>query len=197
MKIFTFLASLFLLTTSAGAVLAQEKADDKKNIYKEYMEKFGPAGPEHKLLAPLAGNYSASVKCWMEPDQSPQVSEGTLYRKSIFDGRFIQENFEGKMFDQAFHGFGMIGFDRAKKKYVMTWLDSVSTSLHMSYGTYDEGTKTWTFKNEDICPITNKPAKSRYTLRIVNGNEQQLEMFMQLGDEKEMRTMAINLARKK
>jgi len=42
----------------------------------------------------------------MDPNQSPQTSEGTLDRKSIFDGRFIQENVEGKMNDQPFHGFG-------------------------------------------------------------------------------------------
>ena len=61
----------------------------------------------------------------------------------------------------------------------------------------DEATKTWTFKNEDICPITDKPVKSRNTLRIVSANEQQLEFFHQLGDEKEMKMMVISLTRKK
>jgi len=28
-----------------AAVLAEEKADDKANLFKEYLEKFGPPGP--------------------------------------------------------------------------------------------------------------------------------------------------------
>ena len=198
MKVCTFLASLFLLTTGTAAVLADEKADDKKNVFKEYMEKFGPPGPEHKLLEPLKGTWQASVKCWMDgPDKSPQTSEGTVERSSVFGGRFIQEFVDGKLMDQPFQGLGMIGFDRAKKKYVTTWIDSSCTAATLCYGTFDESAKTWTFTKEDVCPITGKPVKSRSTLRIVSANEQQQEMFMKMGDEKEMRMMQITLTRKK
>ena len=37
----------------------------------------------------------------------------------------------------------------------------------------------------------------RDTLRILNPNEQHMEMFRQLGTEKEMKTMEIHLTRQK
>jgi hypothetical protein len=196
MKVFALLVPSLLVTACATAVVADDK-DGKKNLFAEYIEKFGPPGPEHKLLEPLVGTWHANVKMWMEPGQSPQTSEGTLVRKSVLDGRFVAEKYDGKMLDKPFQGMGTIGYDRAKKKFVTTWMDSISTAVQTSRGTYDEATRTWTFKNEDECPITGKPVKMRDTLRIVNPDEQQMEMFRQLGDEKEMKMMEITLTRKK
>ena len=187
------LAQALLLTMSA-ALLGQ---DSNKELFQQYAEKFGPPGPEHKFLEPLAGTWHAACKFWMDPSQSPQMSEGTLVRTSVLDGRFIQEEFAGKLLDKPYNGKGTIGYDRAKRKFVTTWIDSMSTALHLSYGSYDESTKTWTFKAEEDCPITGKRVKTRDTLRVVSADEQQLEMFRQMGDEKEMRMMEINLTRKK
>lgn len=198
MKVRTFLASLPLLAACATAVLAEDKPNpNDKNLFKEYMEKFGPPGPEHKLLDQLAGNWQASVKCWMDGGSAPKESDGTVTRKSIYGGRFISEEVYAKINDQPFTGFGTIGFDRAKKKYVTTWIDSMSTSPCIAYGKFDEATKTWTFTHNDVCPITGKPTKMRNTLRIISNDEEQMEMNVQVGDEKEMHMMSIHLTRKK
>jgi len=196
MKLSTLLAQMLLLTACAAVVMAEDKADQKK-LFQEYFEKFGPPGPEQKLFEPLLGSWDAKVKMWMDPNEAPQVSDGTLQRKLILGGRFVHEDFDGKLMDKPFQGIGLMGFDRAKNKFVTTWIDSASTAMHTSQGTYDESTKTWTFKKEDTCPITGKPVKMRDTLRIVSPDEQQMEMYRQLGDEKEIKTMEITLTRKK
>jgi hypothetical protein len=195
MRLCTFLAQLLLLAACAMAA-ADDKVEGKK-LFQQYVEKFGPPGPEHQLLEPLVGSWQAKVKMWFDPNEAPDVSDGSLVRKSILGGRFIQEDYEGKMHDRPFQGIGTIGFDRAKKKFVVSWIDSVSTAIHISQGTYDEPTKTWTFKHEDTCPITGKPVKMRDTLRIVSADEQKMEMFRQLGDDKEVKMMEIALTRKK
>jgi hypothetical protein len=197
MKTLASLASLSLLCLSAAVVLADEKADQNKNRFQEYMEKFGPPGPEHKFLEPLVGTWNAKVKMWTDPTQAPQVSDGLLVRKSILGGRFIQEDFDGTLMDKPFQGIGTIGYDRGKKKFVTTWIDSAMTGTLVCKGDYDESTKTWTFKHQDTCPLTGKPVQVRETLRIVGPDEEQLEMYRQLGDEKEMKTMEITLTRKK
>jgi hypothetical protein len=197
MRKFVFLAPVLLLTACAAVLLADDKADANKNLFQQYMEKYGPPGPEHKLLEPLVGTWSAKVSCTMDPNQPAQKSEGSLVRKSIMGGRFVEEDFDGKMMDKAYHGLGIVGFDRAKGKFSAIWLDSVSTAMHMSRGTYDESTRTFTFKHQDECPITHKPVHMRDTLRIVSADEQQMEMYRQLGDEKEMKVMEIHLTRKK
>lgn len=196
MKLCISLAQWLLLTACVAVMGAAAQADDK-DLFKQYVEKFGPPGPEHKLLEPLVGNWHASAKMWTDPSQSPQVSEGTLVRKSILGGRFVREDYDGKIMDKAFQGIGTIGYDRAKKRFVTSWIDSMSTAFHVSHGAYDESTRTWTFKHEDDCPITGQRVKMRDTLRIVSPDEQQLEMFRQMGDAKEFRMMEIQLTRKK
>lgn len=197
MKRSLMLAQVLLLTACGAVVLAEDKANDNKKNFQEYVEKFGTPGPEHKLLEPLVGTFQTRVKCWMDPAETPQVSEGAVQRKSKLDGRFICEEVEGKFNSQPYHGFGTIGFDRAKKKFVYSWIDSMSTAIKIQQGTYDEGTKTWTFKMEETCPITGKPVRMRDTLRLVSANEQLMEMYRQLGDEKEMKVMEINFTRTK
>jgi hypothetical protein len=196
MKPCTFLAHLLVLTACAAVVGAQGQVSEKE-LFQQYVEKFGPPGPEHKLLEPLVGTWHATVKMWMDPSQKPDVSEGTLVRKSIMDGRFIQEDYSGKMMGKPFHGQGTIGYDRAKRKFVMSWIDSVSTLLHVSYGAYDQSAQTWTYRSEDDCPITGKRVRMRDTVRIISPEEQQLEMYRQMGDEKEVKMMEIQLTRKK
>jgi hypothetical protein len=191
------LLALSLILTAGSALVQAEGADDKKNLFAEYMQKYGPPGPEHKLFEPLVGTFTAKCKMWMDPTATPVVSEGTLVRKSILGGRFICEEFDGKLMDKPFQGFGTVGYDRAKEKFVSTWIDSVSTAIHMSQGTYDAATKTWTYKQEDTCPITKKPVKMRDTLKIVSNDEQVMEMYKQMGDEKEFKSMEITFTRKK
>jgi len=196
MKLFISLAAGLLLTACATVAFAQDKNNDPKKNYQEYVEKYGYPGPEHKLLEPLVGNWNAKVKMWLDPNESPTVSDSMVVRKSILDGRFIQEECNGKLMDKPFQGIATIGYDRAKQKFVASWIDTASTALKLSYGTYDEANKTFTFSHEGKCPITDKQVVMRDTLRIVSPDEQQMEVYRQLGDAKEAKTMSITLTRK-
>ena len=194
MKVRIFLAPLMLVVACTAMAAYVQQADDK-NLFKQYVEKFGPPGPEHKMLEPLIGTWNARCKMWTDPSQAPEVSEGTLVRKSILGGRFIHEDFDGRFMNQPFQGIGTLGYDRAAKNYVCSWIDSLSTAIQLSQGTYDAG--VFTFKHEGDCPITGKRVRMRDALRIVSPDEQRMEMFRQLGDEKEARTMEIVLTRAK
>ncbi len=197
MKTRIFLAQLVLLTLCGAVALADDTAEGKKNLFKEYVEKFGSAGPEHKFLEPLVGHFTAKVRMWADPEQPPKVVEGEAVRKTIFEGRFLVEEFmcDMKNAERPFRGIGFIGFDRGHKKWETVWLDSMDTAMKDSKGTYDESTKTWTFKNEGTCPITGKPLKTREVLHIVNNNEQQFDMYRQLGDEKEFKALEVIFTR--
>lgn len=197
MKLFKSLAQMALLAVCAFAFISEGKADEKqKNLYQEYVQKYGQPGPEHKVLEQMVGTWDAKVKCWFDPQQ-PEQSTGTAVRKSILGGRFIHEEFDGKMMDRPFQGIGIVGYDVAKKKYEMIWLDSVSTAIMHSAGTFDEPTKTFVFTHEGTCPITGKHLKMRNVLRLVSADEEKMEMFRQLGDEKEMKAIEITFTRKK
>jgi hypothetical protein len=195
MRKLMLVAPLLLVTACAAVLIADDKADANKNPLQQYIEKFGSPGPEHKLLEPLVGSWNANVTCWMDPNQPGAKSEGRAERKWIMDGRFVEEHFNGKLMDKPFHGLGIVGFDRAKGKFSCLWLDSVATAMQVSAGTFDESTKTFTFKHEGECPITHKTARMRDTLHLVSADEQHMEMYRQLGDEKEMKVMEITFTR--
>jgi hypothetical protein len=140
---------LMLLAALACACLASQHAleggDKKKDDPFAGLPK---PGPEHAMLAKLAGNWTADVKAWFEPGE-PKESKGTLTRKMILDGRYLQESFEGEFFGSKFKGMGLTAYDSGKKKYVSVWIDNMATSIAISEGTYDATTKTYTYVGEE------------------------------------------------
>jgi hypothetical protein len=161
------------------------------------MMKLGAPGPGHKNLEPLAGTWNAKAKFWMDPSKPPDQSEGVCERKWILGGRFLQEVYQGKAMGQPFKGIGMIGFDNFKKKYVTMWVDSMSTALQTTEGTYDPAKKTFTFHNEGMDPYTGQKMKSRDVTRLVSPDKQLVEMYKQTPDGKEIKILEIVYTRKK
>jgi len=62
---------------------------DMQAMMKTYKE-LGTPGPQHKLLAKFAGNWSAKVKNWVDPDKPPVESVGKSENKMIYEGRYLQ-----------------------------------------------------------------------------------------------------------
>ena len=180
----------FAFLLGMGSLAAQDK--------KEPGDPSAP-GPEHKLLEDLAGNYGAKVKAWIEPGKPPEESTGVMKRKMIMGGRFLQEEYEGKLGPETFTGMGIIGFDRIRKKFVLSWIDSMSTGFMTSEGTYDAAKKTFTYISEDTDPGSGKKMKGRDILRLDNADQQTFEMHRQELEEgaKEFKVLEIVYTRKK
>ena len=191
-RILCFAVAAATVAALSSPMLAGEKG--KKDDPLAGMTK---PGPEHKLLASLEGTWSAEVKMWMDPTEPSKVveSKGTLKRKMIMDGRFLQEKFTGEFFGQKFEGMGIMGYDQNKKKYVMTWIDNFDTSIMMSEGTYDAGKKYLTFIGEEVSP--KGKMKTRDVLHIASEDEQHFGMYRTPEGGKEMKVMQITYKRSK
>lgn len=158
----------------------------------------------HKLLAQLEGTWSYTVKMWMAPDAPPMTSKGTAVRKPLMDGRYFLLNVtgemkmpgaDGKMKDFEFKGMSIEGYDNVQKKFVGTWSDNMGTGIMMSTGTYDPGTKTFTYNSEmEIMP--GMKMKVREVLKIVDADHHNFEWYEDRGGQ-EVKTMEINYTRKK
>ena len=181
-----------------GSILALVSARLPAQEKKEQDDPSAP-GAEHKLLDTLSGTYTAKVKAYLEPGKPPEESAGVLKRKMIMGGRFLQEDYEGKLGDETFSGMGIIGFDKTRKKFVLSWIDSMSTGFMTSEGGYDAAKKTFTYQSEDVDPGTGKRMKGRDILRIDSNEQQTFEMFRQALDEgaKEFIVLQIVYTRKK
>lgn len=132
--------------------------------------------PEHARLKKLEGTWDVTMNF------GGMESKGTTVYKMDLGGLWLIANFEGDFGGLKFSGRGTDGYDITKKKYVSTWIDSMSTGLTTMEGTYNEDKKqlvmTGSSPGEDGKPM---PVKTVST--FVDENQVKFEMFM--GDSKE------------
>ena len=160
----------------------------------------------HKILAQTAGDWTYTVKFWMDPDANskPQEFKGSAVRKLIMGGRYLTGEYnsqmrmpgmDGKMKDIDFKGTGMEAYDNVKKKFVATWADNIGTGIMMMEGSYDPGAKTFTFTGEEEM-VPGMKSQIRQTIKLVDKDHMQLEWYENQGGQ-EKKTMEINYTRKK
>lgn len=152
-------------------------------------------GPEHKKLDPLVGQWTYSGKMWFDPNQSPIEMNGSIKRQWILGGRFVEEFVTGKGPDgKDFEGRGVVGYDKPRGKYTSGWISTMSTGISSGMGTYDAGTKQFTFKTEGYCPLRKAQIEGRDVVRFVSDDKQVFEMY-ELVDGKEVKVMELTAQR--
>lgn len=167
---------------------------DKKGDKKDLGFEIPKTGPEHKVLASLAGTFDAKVKM-MDPKGGEAIeSKGTIKRAMILGGRFLKEDFTGSVFGMKFQGMALVGYDTEKKKFVSTWADTMSTGIATAEGTWDESTKTLTSRGEEM--RHGMKIKSKDVLKVVSNDEQHMELYKEI-EGKEMKVMEIDFTRAK
>src|SRR5262249_5080523 len=96
------------------------------------------ASPEHKVFALEEGTWDATIKAFTAgPDADPAVSKGMEVNTLMPGGMWVLSKFEGEMGGIKFEGRGQFGYDPLKKKYIGTWIDSMSPMLTVLDGSYD------------------------------------------------------------
>jgi hypothetical protein len=191
--------------TSAAATdvkVSAQKPDDAEMMAK--MMELSKLNDNHKLLGTLAGTWTDTVKMWMDPKGNPTESKGTAVRKAIMGGRYYVCDFTGQMQmpgadgkpkNMEFKGMSIEGYDNVKQKFVSTWCDIMGTGIVMSEGTYDAGSKTFTYTGS-FEAMPGMTIKLRETLKIVDANHHTFEYFEDRG-QGEMKSVEINYTRKK
>src|SRR3954452_3140191 len=83
---------------------------------------------EHERLKQMAGEWDAQVKLALGPGKT-QESKGEYTAKIEVGGFFLITEFKGELAGAKFQGRGVTGYDPFKKKYVGTWIDSMSPGI--------------------------------------------------------------------
>ncbi len=161
----------------------------------EVYKKLGTPSAPHKMLAKLAGTWTTRTKAWMEPDKPPMEGTGTCKQKMVLDGRYLQQEYKGKMMGSPFTGINLIGYDNHTKKYVSTWIDSMSTGIYYFEGTASANGKTITQKCSYDDPVRG-PMVWRSVTKIVNDNTISYEMYLTPKGGKEDKMMEMTVTRK-
>jgi hypothetical protein len=155
--------------------------------------------PEHKILAADEGAWDATIKTYMGgPDAEPTVSKGSEVNEVLPGGLWVLSKFECDFGGMKFLGRGQFGYDPVKKKYVGTWLDSMSTIFSVLEGEYDAKTKTMTFVGEGY----DADHKAKFTQKMVTTTKDDgsrvFTLFMKYaGQPAEVKFMEISYTKRK
>jgi hypothetical protein len=172
----------------------QEKMDMQAMM--EVYRKVGTPGEPHKMLASLEGSWTTKTRGWMEPDKPPTDSTGTCEQKMLLGGRYLQQEYTGDMMGEPFTGINIIGYDNHTKKYVSTWIDSMSTGIYCFEGTVSSDGKTITQENSYDDPVRG-PMIWRSISRFVDDNTLEYEMYMIPKSGKEEKMIETTVSRKR
>jgi hypothetical protein len=188
-----------LLADDKPATKASEKKAEGKlseeEMTKRWMEAATPGAP-HKVLDVFVGEWEVASKWWMDPAEPPMESKGTVTKKWILDGRFLQEDFSGEMMGMPFKGTGMTGYDNIKKQYNSFWVDSSTTAMINSLGTASKDGKTLTFNTRmDDCMTGEKDKPVRFVIKV-EGKDKHIFEFYETSGGKEKKSGEMTYTRK-
>ena len=157
-----------------------------------------PQDEAHKHLETEAGVWDATVKMWHTADADPMESKA-VETNEMFGDFWLLSKFETDFGGMKYTGRMQLGYDPQKKKYVGTWIDTMSPYLQTMEGTYDEKTKTSTMLATGVDMMTGKVSNSKMVTRIENENEKVFEMFMPVEGKKDewWKSMEVKYTRRK
>jgi hypothetical protein len=152
-----------MAAVSAAIIIGSVTAQEKKESSPPQGHEMSPPkpGPEHEILKKDLGVWDATVETTTEPGGKPIVTKGSETNSLLGNGLWTVQDFKGEFMGAPFHGHSVSGYDTAKKKYVGTWVDSMSTGLFTTEGTYDPKTQVMTTWMEGPCPEDGTLIKMR------------------------------------
>ncbi len=161
--------------------------EDIKNL----MEDAAKPGPEHARLQPLVGTWRTTSKFWMQPGTAPEVSKGFASNRWTLGKKFLKQDYSGKFGGVPFKGTGVLGYDKVKKSFISSWIDSMATGMMLGEGEFNPTTNEIIMKSAYSCPMTGGTRNSRTITRIISKNEHVFEMYDLAPDGSEVKTMEI------
>jgi len=189
------------LTTANKADTTASKAEtmpmpDSATMMKNWQEYMTPSDV-HKMIAKWDGTWTGDITMWMYPGAPEQKMTGTAVNKMIMNGLYQESTHTGSMMGMPFNGKSILAYDNHRKEFISTWIDNMGSGIMVMKGTWDDATKTCTMKGTMVDPGTKMDTNVKETFKIVDDNNQEMEMFVTLPDGKEFRTMNIKFKRKK
>ena len=212
MRIRTVIGVLVLVATAAffsgravseegegekGGGMGEEMTPEQAEMMKKWMEVATPGEP-HKGLGMLAGTWDMTMTGMMMESASKGVSTFT----SVLGGRFVRQEVKAEMGDFGpFEGIGYTGYDNMKKKYVMSWMDSMGTMmLHAEGLASKDGKEVRFWGTMDECTTGEHDKPVMYVHREVSKDEFVFEMHdshMGMGGDGTTKVMSITYKRRK
>jgi uncharacterized protein DUF1579 len=175
-----------VMTLLAGAALAAEETP-----------KLPAPEKEHLWLQQCVGEWESEAEVMMEPGKPPVKCKGTEKTRSL-GGFWVVGEGESEMMGMSFKNVMTLGYDAQKKKYVGTWVDSMTSHMWHYEGTVDASGKILTLNSEGPCPCNpGQVVKVREVVEFKNKDHRVFTSSMQGPDGKWNTVVTVNSWRKK
>ena len=133
--------------------------------------------PEHDLLKRDVGTWDAVVKIY-PPGAEPMESKATEKNELMDGGLWLIGHFEGEIAGMPFKGIGTTGYDPIEKKYVGTWVDTMTPHLTVMKADYDPDTKTMTASAQGRDPESGEIISYKHITKYVDDDTRTFEIHM-------------------
>ncbi len=155
----------------------------------------GKPGAEHQKLQPFVGDWTFTLKVWTDPSQPPAEVKGTVERKWIMGGRFIQESVQGECSGKSFEGMGLLGYDNAQKKFTAVRVCGLCGTISHGLASCDGSGTKFVCAKEECCPLTGQKIQGRDEI-VVESNDRIVMNIYKTVEGKEVKVMEIVSIRK-
>lgn len=165
------MALTMVLLAQAGRTWAQDpKSLPSPHDLLKALAEAGKPGAEHQKLQPFVGDWTFTLKVWTDPSQPPAEVKGTVERKWILGGRFIQENVQGQCDGKTFEGMGLLGYDSIQKKFTAVRACGLCGTISHGLAACDGNGTKFVCDKEECCPLTGQKVQGRDEI-LVQGND--------------------------
>jgi hypothetical protein len=156
-----------------------------------------PAAPEkeHQWLSQMKGEWETDAEAMLEPGKPPMKCQGTASGRMV-GGLWIVIESKMAVSDPPMTGIMTLGYDPAQKKFLGTWIDSMTAHLWKYEGSLDEAGKVLTLEAEGPNPMSpGKLMKYRDAIEDHGPDHKVLTSSMQMPDGKWVQFMTMNYRR--
>ncbi|HYD00922.1 MAG TPA: DUF1579 domain-containing protein [Phycisphaerales bacterium] len=145
-------------------------------------------GVNHNLLDIFVGTWDVSANFDNGPGQPPETASGQMVNSWQLDGRWLKQEYNGKMASLgSFRGLGYLGYDNLAKRFVATWMDTLSTSCMSSTGSFSEEKATFTLSGDFTGPGGEK-YRQKQVMTVLSPDRYTVTMYLTGPDGVEFKT---------
>jgi hypothetical protein len=177
----------------AEAAAQQESAANREDVDRKRQDmEMRMLTPMHHMLMGSIGHWQLEVKVWASPQaKEPGSSLYECETRPLGDGKFAVSEIRGMSNNMPYEARCVMGFNSVTQKFERVWFDNLSPGVLLLEGTYDEGAHKITYTGKVTDPRTHESIPIRQVLNLSDPGRQVLEVFTQMKEGKEYKSMEL------
>jgi hypothetical protein len=123
------------------------------------------------------GKWDCEARFYADPAAEPMLSKATE-ENEMLGGFWMVSKFKGEVMGAPFEGSGQFGWNATTKKYIGSWVDSMSPQATCMEGTWDAASKTLTMVGASTDP-SGAEMRSKQAVVYEDDDHHTMTMYLQ------------------